>query len=91
MPRRGTLVSFGCFKKLAPMRWFASLSASDLEREQFGPVVSAEQSSSHATIVPRLFHVEHFTRTALFGDGSQGALLLRYSASTNPGGTQQGG
>ena len=65
-------------------------NASDLEREPFGPPVSPEQGSSHTTIVPRLFHVEQFTRTLVCGR-SQGALSLRYSASTNPGGTRQAG
>ena len=66
-----------------------SLSASDVEREPFGPLVSAKQRSSDATIVPRLFHVEHFTRTPVSGE--PGALLLPHSESTNPGGTRQAG
>ena len=74
-------------------------NASDLQREPFGPPVSAEQSSSHATIVPRLFHVEHFTsrcaRHASLAKGqrplscprqpARGALPLHCSTWNDPG------
>ena len=87
MPRRGYPCRLWRLQEIGSDAAVPS-NASDLEREPFGPPVSPEQSSSHTTIVPRLFHVEHFTRTLVCGR-SQGALSLRYSLSTNPGGIRQ--